>query len=111
MLINVTFELTDEVRRVMACAPDVTMTLDGMITRDSAIQLIRNLISQWNLNARGFVAPKEVTVQELDDYKDAIEYWKALGQSDLQIKRWCFKQRARRDAMNKLLARARGTHV
>jgi hypothetical protein len=97
MKINLTFDVSDDLRRIMAQSPEAKITTGGLATRETVTALLQAKMLIWNEGATGFATPKAMTEEELQDYEDAVRYLKATGKTDIQIKRWIFKQRARRD--------------
>lgn len=102
MKINLTLEVSDDLRRAIAKAQGTGMpsTQDGLATRWAVIEFIRSRLSILDEEAAGFSFALQPTKQELMEYEHAISYLKAGGMGETDIKRWIFKQRARHDFIN-----------
>ncbi len=105
MKINLTLEISDDLRRVMGKLPNIKTNENGLAVRQHVVELIKSRVDEWNTDTKGFTIPEPITSDEMEDFKDAVDYMKAIGVSDTDIKRWIFKQRARRTSLNQLLAR------
>jgi hypothetical protein len=97
MKINLTLDVSDDLRRVMGQAPECKKTRDGLAVREAVVRYVRAKVLTWSVRAEGFAVPAALTDAEMDGYDDAVSYLKALGLTDTQVKRWILKQRARHD--------------
>jgi hypothetical protein len=100
MKINLTLDVSDDLRRLMGQAPECKKTRDGLAVREAVVRCVRAKVLAWSVMAEGFAVPAALTGDERDEYADAVSYLKALGWTDTQIKRWILKQRARHDYVN-----------
>ncbi len=102
MKINLTLEVSDDLRRLIGKVQGsgIPTTQDGLATRLAVIEFIRSRLNVLDEAAAGFSVAVQPTEQELIEYEHAISYLKAGGMGETDIKRWIFKQRARRDFIN-----------
>ncbi len=104
MKINITLDVSDDLRRLMGTAPTCKKTHEGLAIREEVIHFVRAKLLTWEVIAEGFSIPAQVSEQEKADLMDAIAYLTAQGSGPTYIKRWIFKQRARRDFINAKLS-------
>jgi hypothetical protein len=104
MKINLTLEVSDDLRRLIGQGQGVVKTKEGLATHAWCHSFLVKRLAQWEVIAEGFSVPADITPQEKTDLMDAIAYLSAQGSDATYIKRWIFKQRARRDFLNARLS-------
>lgn len=103
MKINLTLDVSDDLRRAIGTLTGLEVTQEGLATREAVIAYIRTHLAELNTAVEGFAFAIKPSADSLSDYEQAIEYLRAAGYGDTHIKRWIFKQQARRDLLDKKL--------
>jgi hypothetical protein len=104
MKINLTLDIPDDLRRAIGKLVGAEITQEGLATRDTVLAFLNQRLSSMAIATEGFEFAQHLIDTELSGYEDAIAYLKAGGWDSTQIKRWVFKQRARRDFLDAKLS-------
>lgn len=105
MKINLTVEVTNELRRAIARDYEhAVATLDGLATHASVKGWIDEQIHQCENAIESWIEPEHVTDEEKADAKQAIGYLRTAGWDDERIVHWLIAQRAYRLHLRKAIA-------